>query len=1541
MISALGLDDVDNDKEDSVKNNLENEKMRKGKLKRVKVVSKKKIICPQCEAPINIENKILRCKYCGKNFCEDCEKKIQKEDTYFDGFETRKLYADYPLCEKCYESNLSKQKELFTMHRRFLQLRKNLPSEPDVWFSTAEQFKESGLYDLARLCFNEVINIDETYILKIARAWESEGNRLMDESQYSRAIECLDESLSLDMSSESAWLKRSNALYKQNKLDEALVSLEKVLKINENNLEALCQKGLLLAKMNDQKGSRKCFIKAVNINPASELVWVYKLRTHSLLNEFLEVIKSADYVLGINPNNDFAWQSKWMGLINLEEYYEALKCTDELIKIQPMNPVSWKNKGDTLLKIGEYENAIMIYNKVLALDPEGNKIDTEEVKENIKKSQNKMGGYISLPDSVTDGTNMLYEYIDYQDIQNKQILDITIEKPTKTNVIINEKTPNNEINKLEFTIDIDKIYVDKIIHDYWVTTDLKDGDKISDIDDKEFLINGTEQITTPFGPKMCWKLEYNDEKGENKIKIISWFDSHTGLLIKKTFNKRIRNKVPEHWVIKLQDSNIRELKLEVPPVPPVVGVEPPVEEPKLEEADHEEKLVSELEKVQELKEVHLKKLEEERLKFEEERKKFFEDLKDFELNKEKFEKDKESYAQEKQRAEQERKRKLEERQKFKEKRKEELRLKKQKKLELEKQEKLKFEEERRQFEEEKQKMKDELRRIEKERLQLEEKIQKAEEEKAQKIEEQEEREQEQQEKLKISEVERLQFEEERKKFEEERQKIQDELTRFQQEKQQFEEDRHKIEEEQHTADEERRRKLEERKKLKQKLKEELKLKKQEKRELEKQKKLKLEEEKRRLEEERKRIQEEKRQIEQDKRKLEEEEFKATEEAEITTTESEKPQEEFPPDEGVPEEELPKEEELPEEIVPPAQEAPEEGMPKEEEPPEEIAPPEQDTPEEEVSKEEEMPEEMALPEQEAPETVPDIVEKEVEIPTEIDKKKVKKKKKLETTEEEEEEEERAGEPTLEVEPLQEGLPSFDDINQLYGRILHFDESAEDEKAEIMKTLRSYSKAVKNKLKEFKESGLDISPLTKLFDNAGTKFKNKDFIGSLKLILKIIKKLDIIEQTSIENIINDLSKRIEAASELYPTASAVGALSKARKALANKNLSETKLLIADSERLLDESGKHYLKAKEIIEIVEQRINNVKNSGVNIDEAMKILTEMKELFNAYKYLELPKLKQKCLIAVEESRKKYSEVLNKIGLAQKELGKLQKEGVDTSNSVQIIKEAKKMLITGDYEEALQLTNKGIELTTEIPKERIELELKLKTLEEKLESARAQNSNVGSAEQILEKVKEALNNANYPDGLKYASECDQILENVMAETEAAVEEKTELSENLNEISWGECYLFTDTKPVIAFTYQRLLSEQNISSFTISPIPPKELYEKYQFVPDKSIWMNDGEEKGAVSPGNLPTLTSVINKFIENTEMSVILFDGMELLVKNNEIDKSLDFVSDLKKTIKNRKSILILILNKKEISEKDAESIEEICEDLKNVDIKSISKLV
>ena len=102
-----------NDKVESISKVTQDSKNRKkGKSKRVKIVNKTSIVCEFCNTPITNKNKPLICKECNINFCERCESKIKKEETYYDGFEKRKLSIDYPLCENCYSITLKKQKDL-------------------------------------------------------------------------------------------------------------------------------------------------------------------------------------------------------------------------------------------------------------------------------------------------------------------------------------------------------------------------------------------------------------------------------------------------------------------------------------------------------------------------------------------------------------------------------------------------------------------------------------------------------------------------------------------------------------------------------------------------------------------------------------------------------------------------------------------------------------------------------------------------------------------------------------------------------------------------------------------------------------------------------------------------------------------------------------------------------------------------------------------------------------------------------------------------------------------------------------------------------------------------------------------------------------------------------------------------------------------------------------------------------------------------------------------------------------------------------------
>ncbi|MCK5561774.1 MAG: DUF835 domain-containing protein, partial [Thermoplasmata archaeon] len=441
----------------------------------------------------------------------------------------------------------------------------------------------------------------------------------------------------------------------------------------------------------------------------------------------------------------------------------------------------------------------------------------------------------------------------------------------------------------------------------------------------------------------------------------------------------------------------------------------------------------------------------------------------------------------------------------------------------------------------------------------------------------------------------------------------------------------------------------------------------------------------------------------------------------------------------------------------------------------------------------------------------------------------------------------------------------------------------EKDEIINIVQKYFNSYRKLLKQLNESGADVSKIRNLFGKSRAKLKENDYLGAVELYSEINIEMKNYENNLIGYEIDSMTNEVESVSDKYPTASAIGALSKARKELDKDNIEGAKSLISESQKLLSDMEEHYLKAQEIIDNVEQKIKSFQNSGLNISNAMEILSEMQEAFSANKYLELPNLKKKCLLEIEKSRTKYSEVLVKIGVTQKKLSEKHKQGVNIFASVNAIKEAKKFLIAGDYDQAIELTNKSLDLVDE--------------------------------QHVAEESSE----------LATASE----------------EKEGETPETMNDIAWGDSYLLRDTTAVVAFTIQRLLSEQNVSSLTVSYLSAQELSDKHTFKPDIAIWLNESDDKNAVMPSDLSKLTKKITKFVKGTEMSIILIDGLEIIIQYNDIDQVKDFLEGLKKAIDKKQSIMILIMNPNEISEEEAEALKDICKDLVNVDMKSIFKLL
>ena len=152
------------------------------------------------------------------------------------------------------------------------------------------------------------------------------------------------------------------------------------------------------------------------------------------------------------------------------------------------------------------------------------------------------------------------------------------------------------------------------------------------------------------------------------------------------------------------------------------------------------------------------------------------------------------------------------------------------------------------------------------------------------------------------------------------------------------------------------------------------------------------------------------------------------------------------------------------------------------------------------------------------------------------------------------------------------------------------------------------------------------------------------------------------------------------------------------------------------------------------------------------------MLDAFEAQKFYELTKLKKKCLVSIEQSRKKYSEILDQISLAQQQLTKQRQKGLNVSKSLQSIKKAKKLLIAGDYSEAKQLVDEALKSTIDSSKLKKEIEEKLKKMEKEIDTFKKNDKSVISIEDQFKLAQETFKAADYEGTLEYLNECEQKL---------------------------------------------------------------------------------------------------------------------------------------------------------------------------------------
>ncbi len=116
----------------------------------------------------------------------------------------------------------------------------------------------------------------------------------------------------------------------------------------------------------------------------------------------------------------------------------------------------------------------------------------------------------------------------------------------------------------------------------------------------------------------------------------------------------------------------------------------------------------------------------------------------------------------------------------------------------------------------------------------------------------------------------------------------------------------------------------------------------------------------------------------------------------------------------------------------------------------------------------------------------------------------------------------------------------------------------------------------------------------------------------------------------------------------------------------------------------------------------------------------------------------------------------------------------------------------------------------------------------------------------------------------------------------------------------GKCYIVEESPPDLSFdAFVNILSTQEeacskVTGLAISRQHPDLIKQKYGLEKTPIFWLATRAGQDVIAPTNLGILTHTIVKFIDESACGVILLDGLEYLVSNNDFNKALRVINQV-----------------------------------------------
>ncbi|WP_455393134.1 DUF835 domain-containing protein, partial [[Eubacterium] cellulosolvens] len=137
------------------------------------------------------------------------------------------------------------------------------------------------------------------------------------------------------------------------------------------------------------------------------------------------------------------------------------------------------------------------------------------------------------------------------------------------------------------------------------------------------------------------------------------------------------------------------------------------------------------------------------------------------------------------------------------------------------------------------------------------------------------------------------------------------------------------------------------------------------------------------------------------------------------------------------------------------------------------------------------------------------------------------------------------------------------------------------------------------------------------------------------------------------------------------------------------------------------------------------------------------------------------------------------------------------------------------------------------------------------------------------------------------------------------------------DVEWGGNYFVDEDEPGVSVKLFNDLTSQGVPGLFITRTQPKKAADQWGLTSSNIIWLCSRSGVGYLRPA-LEKVSHTINEFIKNNSNSVVLLDGVEYIVNNNDFLKTLSLMDSLKELVAMHNSMLILPISSTIFSEKE-----------------------